>query len=99
MALWCRSWGDGDGRCNATLCIITYSTHISSVSTLLKVICHINAMSSYQKPRKGFLRMDPDCAVCRAPAAVQCACERKGLDNAVRQAEERMMTSIYNDIR
>lgn len=53
----------------------------------------------YEKPRKSVIRMDPDCAICRAPANMQCDCEAKGLDTAVRQAEARMMQSIYNDIR
>lgn len=53
----------------------------------------------YQKPRKSVIRMDPDCAICRAPATMACDCEAKGLETAVRQAEARMMQSIYNDIR
>lgn len=43
--------------------------------------------------------MDPDCAICRAPATMACDCEAKGLEVAVRQAESRMMQSVYNDIR
>ncbi|EJT79030.1 hypothetical protein GGTG_04119 [Gaeumannomyces tritici R3-111a-1] len=43
--------------------------------------------------------MDPDCAICRSPATLRCDCEAKGLDQAVRQAEQRMMQSVYNDIR
>ncbi|KAB5576498.1 hypothetical protein GE09DRAFT_1170110 [Coniochaeta sp. 2T2.1] len=43
--------------------------------------------------------MDPDCAICRAPASMGCDCEAKGLDQAIRQAEARMMQSIYNDIK
>ncbi|KAK0718190.1 hypothetical protein B0T26DRAFT_645613 [Lasiosphaeria miniovina] len=43
--------------------------------------------------------MDPDCAICHAPATLACECEAKGLEVAVRQAENRMMQSIYNDIR
>ncbi|KAK6194211.1 hypothetical protein LQW54_011671 [Pestalotiopsis sp. IQ-011] len=43
--------------------------------------------------------MDPDCAICHAPAAQRCDCEAKGLEMAVRQAEGRMMNTIYNDIR
>ncbi|KAK5653882.1 hypothetical protein OQA88_7807 [Cercophora sp. LCS_1] len=53
-----------------------------------------------QKPsRKSVIRMDPDCAICHAPATLACDCEAKGLEVAVRQAEQRMMQSIYNDIR
>ncbi len=51
------------------------------------------------KLRKGVIRMDPDCAICHAPATLACECEAKGLEVAVRQAESRMMQSIYNDIR
>jgi hypothetical protein len=51
------------------------------------------------KSRKGVVRMDPDCAICQAPASMACECEAKGLEVAVRQAESRMMQSIYNDIR
>ncbi|KAF7871800.1 hypothetical protein EAF04_003907 [Stromatinia cepivora] len=43
--------------------------------------------------------MDPDCAICSQPAIAKCECEAKGLDLAVRQAEQRMMNSVYNDIR
>lgn len=43
--------------------------------------------------------MDPDCAICSQPALAQCECEAKGLDIAVRQAEQKMMTSVFNDIR
>ncbi|KAK3991330.1 hypothetical protein QBC44DRAFT_52393 [Cladorrhinum sp. PSN332] len=49
--------------------------------------------------RKAVIRMDPDCAICHAPASLACECEAKGLEVAVRQAEARMMQSIYNDIR
>ncbi|UPK96343.1 hypothetical protein LCI18_007278 [Fusarium solani-melongenae] len=44
-------------------------------------------------------RMDPDCAICHAPASMACDCEAKGLDVAVKQAEDRMMRSIYTEIR
>ncbi|KFY74631.1 hypothetical protein V499_05378 [Pseudogymnoascus sp. VKM F-103] len=43
--------------------------------------------------------MDPDCAICSSPALAQCDCEAKGLDTAVRQAETRMMTTFFADIR
>lgn len=51
------------------------------------------------KLRKAIIRMDPDCAICHAPATLACDCEAKGLEVAVKQAEERMMRSIYSDIR
>lgn len=43
--------------------------------------------------------MDPDCAICSAPATLQCECEANRLDIAVRQAEQRMMTGVFNEIR
>lgn len=43
--------------------------------------------------------MDPDCAICHAPAQAACECEAKGLDMAIRQAEDRVMKSIYAEIR
>lgn len=43
--------------------------------------------------------MDPDCAICSQPALARCDCESKGLDTAVRQAEQRMMASVFTDIR
>ncbi|KAI8633396.1 hypothetical protein F5Y19DRAFT_471668 [Xylariaceae sp. FL1651] len=52
-----------------------------------------------EKPRKSVIRMDPDCAICHAPANHACDCESKGLETAVRQAEARMMQSVYHDIR
>ena len=45
------------------------------------------------------IRMDPDCAICHSPASYACDCEAKGLEVAIKQAEDRMMRSIYNDIR
>ncbi|KAM6534561.1 hypothetical protein FALCPG4_004191 [Fusarium falciforme] len=44
-------------------------------------------------------RMDPDCAVCRAPASMVCDCEAKGLDVAVRQQEDRVMRPMYQKTR
>ncbi|OTB03352.1 hypothetical protein M426DRAFT_60579 [Hypoxylon sp. CI-4A] len=52
-----------------------------------------------QKQRKSIIRMDPDCAICHAPASLACDCEAKGLEIAIEQAETRMMQSMYNDIR
>ncbi|CAK7245702.1 MAG: hypothetical protein STHCBS139747_007291 [Sporothrix thermara] len=43
--------------------------------------------------------MDPDCAICRAPATIGCDCEARGLELAVSQAEKRMMQSLYDEIR
>lgn len=64
---------------------------------------HASAYAMYSrrrsKSRKGIIRMDPNCAICNAPATLACDCEAKGLEMAVRQAEERMMRSIYSDIR
>jgi hypothetical protein len=54
------------------------------------------------KPRKSstsVIRMDPDCAICGAPATMACECEAKSLEVAIKHAEHRMMQSIYNDIR
>lgn len=53
----------------------------------------------YKPLRKSVIRMDPDCAICHAPATLACDCEAKGLDLAIRQAEQRMMQSVYDDIR
>ena len=60
----------------------------------------------YSSPRSQFdidesysMIMDPDCAICSQPAVAQCDCEAKGLDVAVRQAEQRMMTSFFSQIR
>ncbi|KAI1636334.1 hypothetical protein F4809DRAFT_650603 [Biscogniauxia mediterranea] len=51
------------------------------------------------KSRKSVITMDPDCAICHAPASLACDCEPKGLEVAIKQAEGRMMSSMYNDIR
>ncbi|KAI8956269.1 hypothetical protein F4801DRAFT_573795 [Xylaria longipes] len=56
-------------------------------------------MYSREKHRKSVIRMDPDCAICHAPATHACDCEAKGLEAAVQQAELRMMQSVYNEIR
>ncbi|KAI0206497.1 hypothetical protein F4808DRAFT_122232 [Astrocystis sublimbata] len=52
-----------------------------------------------REKRKSVIRMDPDCAICRAPATHGCDCEAKGLEAAVQQAENRMMQSVYTEIR
>ncbi|KAJ4190422.1 hypothetical protein NW755_005564 [Fusarium falciforme] len=44
-------------------------------------------------------RMDPDCAICHAPASMVCDCEAKGLDLAVRQQEDRVMKPMYQKTR
>ncbi|KAI0399378.1 hypothetical protein F4802DRAFT_40254 [Xylaria palmicola] len=56
-------------------------------------------MYSSQKHRKSVIRMDPDCAICHAPATHACDCEAKGLEAAVQQAEHKMMQSMYSEIR
>lgn len=43
--------------------------------------------------------MDPDCAICSHPAIAQCECEANALDKAVGQAEQRMMASVFTEIR
>ncbi|KAH7230802.1 hypothetical protein B0J15DRAFT_575327 [Fusarium solani] len=43
--------------------------------------------------------MDPDCAICRAPASMACDCEAKGLDVAVKQQEDRVMRPMYQKTR
>lgn len=48
---------------------------------------------------KSVIKMDPDCAVCHLPADAACDCEAKGLDTAVKQAEAKVMNSIYSEIR
>ncbi|CAK7263663.1 hypothetical protein SEPCBS119000_000597 [Sporothrix epigloea] len=52
-----------------------------------------------KKSRKTIEDMDPDCAICRAPASAQCGCEARGLEIALSQAEKRMMHSVYDDIK
>jgi hypothetical protein len=53
----------------------------------------------HSRSKKTVKIMDPDCAICSRPALEQCECEAKGLDIAVRQAEQRMMASVFTDIR
>ena len=43
--------------------------------------------------------MDPDCAICSHPAAANCECEANALDTAIKQAEQKMMASVFSDIR
>ncbi|EEU47141.1 uncharacterized protein NECHADRAFT_35737, partial [Fusarium vanettenii 77-13-4] len=42
---------------------------------------------------------DPDCAICLAPASVECDCEAKALDVAVRQQEERVFEPMRKRAR
>ena len=42
---------------------------------------------------------DPDCVICNSPANVPCECEAQRLDQAVHNAEQRMMSGMLDDIR
>lgn len=42
---------------------------------------------------------DIPCAICHQPAEASCDCEAKAFETALRQAESRMMGSLYNDTR
>ena len=53
----------------------------------------------HSRSKKPVKIMDPDCAICNQPALAECECEAKGLDLAVRQAEQRMMATVFSDIR
>lgn len=55
--------------------------------------------SSESKARKPIIRMDPDCAICCSPAQAACDCEAKGLERAIKEAEDRIMRPIYAEIR
>jgi hypothetical protein len=46
----------------------------------------------------GMASMGADCAICSQPAIARCNCEVKGLDTAVRQAEQKTMANVFNDI-
>lgn len=48
--------------------------------------------------RRTVIKMDPNCAICHG-AANGCDCEAKGLDRAVREAEDNAMRPIYSKIR
>ncbi|KAG5918443.1 hypothetical protein E4U61_001774 [Claviceps capensis] len=48
---------------------------------------------------KGYISMDPNCAICGAPACMGCPCELRSLDAAIRQAEEKVMYFKYADVR
>lgn len=43
--------------------------------------------------------MDPDCAICHAPATRACDCEANSLETAIRQAEARAMQQVFNELR
>ncbi|KAI0180726.1 hypothetical protein GGR52DRAFT_566985 [Hypoxylon sp. FL1284] len=50
-------------------------------------------------PRRQIRSTEPNCSICHAPAELNCDCERKGFDVLVRQAEDKMMSSTYKDIK
>lgn len=86
--------------------IFSTSIHLYSWSSYSGVTFHRlrrHAAKMYPREhknnRKSVIRMDPDCAICHAPANLACDCEAKGLEVAVRHAEQRMMQSMYNEIR
>ncbi|KAI0599834.1 hypothetical protein F4775DRAFT_548461 [Biscogniauxia sp. FL1348] len=45
------------------------------------------------------IKMDPDCAICHAPAQLACDCEAKAFEEGVKNAEAMIMSQKYNDIR
>ncbi|KAJ4390716.1 hypothetical protein N0V93_004314 [Gnomoniopsis smithogilvyi] len=50
-------------------------------------------------PVKTLAKMDPDCAICHAPATRACDCEANSLETAIRQAEARAMHNVFNELR
>lgn len=54
-----------------------------------------------KNPKTGrtFNIMDPDCAICSQPATINCECEATGLVVALRQAEQKVMTQKFEEIR
>ncbi|KAI0968935.1 hypothetical protein F4678DRAFT_441993 [Xylaria arbuscula] len=52
-----------------------------------------------EKRRKQMIRMDPDCAICHAPATNACDCEAKNLEKAVQQAEHKMLEPACDEAR
>lgn len=57
-------------------------------------------IGSAQSPGpRPLITMDPDCAICLAPASLACECEAKALQVAIGQAEEKIMSTTYNRIR
>lgn len=61
------------------------------------------ARSYYHPPQPPPVRklekMDPDCAICHAPATRACDCEANSLETAIRQAEARAMQHVFNELR
>ncbi|EHK50331.1 hypothetical protein TRIATDRAFT_289101 [Trichoderma atroviride IMI 206040] len=49
--------------------------------------------------RKTMAMIDPDCAICHSPAPLECDCEAKLLEFAIKHSEEKIMARIYRDIR
>lgn len=62
---------------------------------------HVRAFYQPQPPPplKTLDKMDPDCAICHAPATRACDCEANSLETAIRQAEARAMQSVFNELR
>lgn len=54
---------------------------------------------SRKSSRTPLIRMDPDCAICHSAANLRCDCEAKALETAINHAENKMMRSMYQDIR
>ncbi|KAI1488415.1 hypothetical protein F5X96DRAFT_680485 [Biscogniauxia mediterranea] len=66
---------------------------------VLRAFLERDRRETKEESRKSIIKMDPDCTICHAPANHDCDCEAKGLEVAINQAEERMMSSMYADIR
>lgn len=55
------------------------------------------ALKDDERPQP--LSMDPNCSICHLPFSSSCDCETKAMEVAFRQAENKVMKSVYRDIR
>lgn len=56
-------------------------------------------MYTREPTKKSVIKMDPDCAICSAPATMSCDCEANGLERAIREAEDQVMRPLYTRVR
>jgi hypothetical protein len=54
---------------------------------------------NHNPPNSETLGMNPNCAICNAPASEACLCESRAFELAITQSELRMMRQRYEEIR
>ncbi|KAI0379222.1 hypothetical protein F5Y04DRAFT_260009 [Hypomontagnella monticulosa] len=78
---------------------VTVTQSISPTNEAHGDINELGSSRDTPQKRPGESGLDPDCALCHAPASVACVCEAKAFEIALHQVEDKIISSMYNRIR